>query len=395
MSAPPVSVYLHVPFCTVKCAYCDFNSYAGAEDLIPAWETAVRDELVRWAGPLHARPVPTVFLGGGTPSLLEREAVERILSTIAAHYALQADAEITLEANPESVRANRLAGYRAAGVNRISMGVQSLDPDELRFLDRLHDGARAEKALRIAREAGFDNINLDLIFGLPGQALATWQTSLEGVLAWAPEHLSCYALTVEEGTPLAARVARGTIAEPDPDIATAMAEWTEDRLATTGYTQYEISNYARPGRECRHNLVYWRGGDYVGVGPGAHGYIDGVRYSVERSPTRYVAALRNADGKGGGALDLPSPAAVTRETPDAHTSAVDALTMRLRLNEGIDARAMAAAHASDWPQLEPALAWGQREALLAREGDRLRLTTRGRRLANELFVRLLEPSLVD
>ena len=447
---PPVSLYLHVPFCTVKCAYCDFNSYAGMEDAIPAWESALLEELRRWAPVVAGRPVPTVFIGGGTPSLLDGDAIARLLDAIRDGYELQPDAEITLEANPESVRLDRLRAYRAAGVNRLSMGVQSLDPDELRFLDRLHDADRARWAFDQARAAGFDNVNCDLIFGLPGQSLETWRRSLEGVAGWGPDHLSCYGLTVEDGTPLAQRVAAGTVTEADPDVVADISEWTEERLAALAYEQYEISNWSRshpegPGRECRHNLVYWRQGDYVGVGPGAHGFVNGVRYAVERSPARYVAALaerknardeipmvrpelvegRTASARPEALLSgvegpvegpsqvpfvlsersesketnrqspqiLPSPAIISREDVDPRTAAVDAATLGLRLNAGIDEAQMRARYGDAWTSVEPGLGWGLGEGLLERREGRLRLTRRGRRLANEVFVRVLEPEL--
>ncbi len=410
---PPVSLYLHVPFCTVKCGYCDFNSYASLEEQIPAWETALQEELSRWAPAVAGRPVATLFFGGGTPSLLDGDAVARIMATVRSLYALDPEAEITLEANPESVRRERLLGYRAAGVNRLSMGVQSLDTVELRFLDRAHDAEQARTAFTLARDAGFDNVNADLIFGLPEQSLDGWQRSLEGVLAWGPDHLSCYALTVEEGTPLAWRVARGEVTESDPDLLAAMTDWTEERLGQAGYRQYEISNFARPGRECRHNLVYWRHQEYVAVGPGAHGFVDGVRYSVERSPARYIQALTREPARpepverraaaesvrpelveGRAALDLPSPAAVSREDVTPGTAAIDAAVMGLRLNDGIDEGEFASAHGEHWAGLRPGLEWGIDAGLLERGDGRLRLTRRGRRLANEVFVRLLEPSLV-
>ena len=390
-SAPtPAGLYLHVPFCTVKCAYCDFNSYAGIDAQIPAWEAALLDELRRWAPVLAGRPVPTLFFGGGTPSLLEGASVARILETVRDRYALAHDAEITLEANPESVRPQRLRAYRAAGVNRISIGAQSFHDDELRWLDRLHSAADVRAAVEAARGAGFQNLSLDLIFGLPGQPLARWAATLDSALGLAPDHLSCYGLTVEEGTPLAERVRRGEEQEADPDTVAEMAEFTEERLQRAGYHQYEISNYARPGRECRHNLVYWRHGEYVGVGPGAHGFVDGVRYAVERSPTRYIEALRHAGGVEG----LPSPAVVSREELDEKTAALDTLVLRLRLNEGVSVEDYRAAHPAAWDRYSPALAWAESEALLHRRDGRLHLTPRGRGLSNEVFVRLLEPSLL-
>ena len=410
----PVSLYLHVPFCTVKCAYCDFNSYAGMEDAMPAWESALLRELRLWAPVVAGRPVPTVFIGGGTPSLLEGASIARIMDTIRDAYALEPGAEITLEANPESVVLERLRAYRAAGVNRLSMGVQSLDAGELRFLDRLHDADRARWAFDQARAAGFDNVNCDLIFGLPGQSLEGWRRSLEGVAAFGsdqagPDHLSCYGLTVEDGTPLAQRVAEGRVAEADPDVVADIAEWTELRLSELGYAQYEISNWARErsdgkSRECRHNLVYWRQGEYVGVGPGAHGFVDGVRYAVERSPARYVAALnasvRPARVEGSEResahpepVEGPPPAVVSHELVDPATAAIDAITLGLRLNAGIDESELRERYGEGWAGVEAGLTWGIREGLLERN-DRLRLTSRGRRLANEVFVRVMAPELV-
>jgi oxygen-independent coproporphyrinogen-3 oxidase len=386
----PISIYIHVPFCTVKCAYCDFNSYANAEEQIPGWEAALLEELRRWATVVRGRPVATVFLGGGTPSLLEVASVERIMDVIATDYALVSDAEITMEANPESTRLERLRGYRRAGVNRLSIGVQSLDPDELKFLDRLHDVDGARNAVGDARSAGFENISVDLIYGLPNQSLAAWQTSLQGAVGWEPDHISCYALTVEEDTPLASRVASGSVREIDPDTAADMTDWTEERLAAAGYGQYEISNYAQPGRECQHNLVYWRHREYVGLGPGAHGFVDGVRYSVDRSPGRYIDALK----KPGGAHGLPSPAVVTVERVDDETAALDAAVMGLRLNAGIVAAEMAQTFGEAWERFAKALEWAKGAELLEESDDRLRLTRRGRRLANEVFVRLMEPSLI-
>ncbi len=389
----PVSLYLHVPFCTVKCAYCDFNSYADIEELIPAWESALLEELRRWSQQVTGRPVPTVFIGGGTPTLLTGESIARIMDEIRSLYDLEPTAEVTLEGNPESVALDRLQAYREAGVNRLSMGVQSLDARELRFLDRIHSAERAEEAFHVAREAGFDNVNLDLIFGLPGQSLASWQRTLDEVLRWQPEHLSCYALIVEDGTPLAQRVSRGEVIEADADLVAEMAEQTERRLATAGYRQYEISNYAREAGgdgECRHNLVYWRHGEYVGVGPGAHGFVDGVRYAVERSPLRYARLM----AVGGGAHGVASPAAVSAERISDETAALDTFVMGMRLNAGIDTKAFARRYPTPWASFQEAIDWGARAGLTSTDGAQLCLTSKGRRLANELFVRVMEPSLV-
>lgn len=390
-TAPPLSLYIHVPFCTVKCAYCDFNSYAALEHLTGDWLSALLRELELWSERAAGRRIETVFIGGGTPSLLEGEQIARLLDAARRHFTIAADAEITLEANPESVSEERMRGYRAAGVNRVSMGVQSLDADELRFLDRLHSAARAEQALSEIRSAGFENVNLDLIYGLPKQRFETWRNTLEQVAAWRPEHLSCYALTVEDGTPLAARVAAGAVVEADPDVVAETSTWTAERLAEAGYEHYETSNYALPGRECRHNLNYWRCGDYIGVGPGAHGCIDGRRYSVLRRPAAYIRKLAtHAPGPDG----LPSPAIEQAEPITEQDALIDALTLGLRLREGVDESQLRERHPDAFAATAPAINWALAASLLERRNGQLRLTPRGQAVANEVFVRIVDPSLL-
>lgn len=390
-TAPPLSLYVHVPFCTVKCAYCDFNSYAALEHLTGDWLAALLRELELWSERAANRRLETVFIGGGTPSLLEGEQIARLLDAARRCFDIAADTEITLEANPESVSEARMRGYRAAGVNRVSMGVQSLDADELRFLDRLHSAERAEQALSEIRSAGFDNVNLDLIYGLPKQRFETWRTTLEQVAAWRPEHLSCYALTVEDGTPLAARVAAGAVVEADPDVVAEISTWTAARLAEAGYEHYETSNYALPGRECRHNLNYWRCGDYIGVGPGAHGCVDGRRYSVVRRPAAYIRALATHTAGPDG---LPSPAIEEVEAVTDRDAVIDALTLGLRLREGVDESRLRERHPDAFAAAAPAIGWALSASLLERRGGRLRLTPRGQAVANEVFVRIVDPSLV-
>ena len=391
----PLSLYIHVPFCTVKCAYCDFNSYAGLEPLTGDWLGAALRELELWSAHTTrqavGREIATVFIGGGTPSLLEGEQVARLLEAARRCFAVAPDAEITLEANPESVRVERMRDYRVAGVNRVSMGVQSLDADELRFLDRLHSAERAEQALSEIRAAGFDNVNLDLIYGLPRQRFETWRSTLERVAAWRPEHLSCYALTVEEGTPLAARVAAGAVVEADPDVVAEISAWTARRLSEAGYAHYETSNYALPGRECRHNLNYWRCGDYIGVGPGAHGCFEGLRYSVARRPAAYIRKLASG---GSGPSGLPSPAIEAVEPITESDALVDALTLGLRLAEGVDEEALKRRYPDAYARVEGVVEWAVGAALAERRAGRLRLTERGHGVANEVFVRLVEPSLL-
>ncbi len=375
----------------MKCAYCDFNSYAELETEIPTWEHALLAELAGWAPVLGGRPVPTVFIGGGTPSLLEGTSVQRILDAARSQYEILPDAEITLEVNPESVDAVRLGAYREAGVNRLSIGVQSLQTEELHFLDRIHSANRAKEAFDIARNTGYGNVSTDLIFGLPGQSLSSWQATLDGVIGWSPDHISAYSLVVEEGTPLALRVDRGKVREADPDLVATMAEWTENHLAAEGYAQYEISNFAKPGHECEHNLVYWRHGQYLGLGPGAHGFVNGVRYAVEQSPLRYARVLRSPTPD-----QVPhTPAAVSAKAIDEATAAFDSFVMGMRLNAGIDTEELAIRYPDAWRGFAPALAWGAETRLIERDGVTLRLTKRGRRLANELFIRVFDPSLIE
>ncbi|TMG07911.1 MAG: radical SAM family heme chaperone HemW, partial [Chloroflexi bacterium] len=271
----PLSLYVHIPFCTLKCSYCDFNSYAGIESLMRPFVDALCDEMLLWAPFLADRRVETVFFGGGTPSLLPIGEVNEVMSTMRGEFALAADAEISFEANPGTVDRDYLRGLLAAGVNRVSFGVQSFHDDELRALDRIHSAGEAEEAYRWAREASFERINLDLIYGLPEQPMERWQATLEQAIALGPEHLSLYALTVEEGTKLAHDIERGKAPGPDGDMQAAMYEWSCERLDRAGYRQYEISNWSRPGEECRHNIVYWWNGEWLGLGPGAHSHVGG------------------------------------------------------------------------------------------------------------------------
>ena len=391
MTHDPLGLYIHVPFCTVKCSYCDFNSYAGIDDLQGAWLEAALTELSLWAPRLSNREIATVFIGGGTPSLLPGESIQRLLDSIKSQTRLVPNTEITLEANPESVQPKRLAIYREAGVNRISMGVQSLDSSELVFLDRIHSAERAEQAFAEIRAAGFDNVNLDLIYGLPGQSLATWQSTLEQVLTWSgdgPDHISCYALTVEEGTPLAVRVASGRVIEADLDHVAEISDWTAERLTQAGFEQYETSNYARNGLTCRHNLIYWRNQEYAAIGPGAHGFIDRIRFHVVRSPRLYIDRLRRSASANDGPEGLPSPAIAGAERVDELEHVIDALTSGLRLMEGVHEGSLP----DSYEQVRPVLDWAVENNLAQRSGGRLSLTKRGHAVANEIFVRLLEPA---
>jgi oxygen-independent coproporphyrinogen-3 oxidase len=289
-------LYLHIPFCRRKCPYCDFFSVAGDDPCLRAYPGLLRRHLAWAAGRDGHGPVGTVYFGGGTPSLLTSRSVGSLLEAIAQNFGLASDAEITLEANPGTVTPARLAGYRAAGVNRLSLGLQSLDPKQLTLLGRLHDAKQGIQAVQWARQAGFTNLSLDLIFALPGQSPDDLDREIDRYLALAPEHLSCYGLTAEPDTPFHHRVQAGELRLPDEEFYADAFLHLHERLTAAGYAHYEIANYARPGSACRHNLGYWQRRPYLGVGAGAHSFRDtgwGERWAVATDLPGYAAALRN------------------------------------------------------------------------------------------------------
>ncbi|MCY4640516.1 MAG: radical SAM family heme chaperone HemW [Chloroflexi bacterium] len=385
-----LGLYVHVPFCTSRCGYCDFNAYAGVDHLVPEYVEALVSELGLWSAAARGQRVVSVFFGGGTPSLLPLAEMARIVEAIGTGYEVAAGAEWTLEANPTELTGEHLRGLADLGIGRLSMGVQSMHPEELALLDRQHTPERVEQAVADARAAGFSSLNLDLIFGLPEQPLARWQQSVERVLALGPDHLSCYALSVEPGTPLHYRVAKGEVPEPDPDDAAEQYEWVRDRLGRAGYAHYEISNWARPGSECRHNLVYWRAEPYLGVGAGAHSYFRGRRFADVDAPNRYVESVREtlAERRESGRAQMRQVA--SGETPSPEQERADALILGLRLREGISDSGFRRRFG-----VSPADACGEAirrhlaSGLLEREGDVTRLSERGLLLANEVFVDLL------
>ena len=294
---PDYSIYVHVPFCTHRCAYCDFNTYAGQERLIPAYVQALCKEM-EFVGNASrvaqsVREVHTIFFGGGTPSLLTPGQFETIFESLRQNFTLREDAEITIEANPGTVSCEDLTELHRIGINRISYGVQSANTEELRMLERIHDFLDVIEAVRSARKAGFRNLNLDVIYGLPEQTLETWQTTVNRILDLHPEHISAYALTLEHGTPFGRWASKGLLPMPDPDLAAEMYEWLSETLEANGYVQYEISNWAKPGYECRHNLQYWRGLPYLAFGAGAHGYANGYRYSNVLRIKTYIERITN------------------------------------------------------------------------------------------------------
>jgi oxygen-independent coproporphyrinogen-3 oxidase len=318
-----LALYIHWPFCVSKCPYCDFNSHVRASVDQEAWREALLADLAWEAGQLPGRTLGSIFFGGGTPSLMPPATVAALIEAAEAHWGFAPDVEITLEANPSSVEAARFANLAAAGVNRVSLGLQSLDDGALRFLGRAHDSGEGLAALEVAQRE-FDRVSFDLIYALPGQEETAWASELERALAFGTGHISLYQLTIEPGTRFAAMAAKGELPVPDPDRGAALYELTGAMTEAAGLPAYEISNHARPGEESRHNLTYWRYGDYAGVGPGAHGRRGGAATRRHRKPENWLAAI----GRRGNGIE--------EETLlDPRDQAVEALLMGLRLSEGV------------------------------------------------------------
>jgi oxygen-independent coproporphyrinogen III oxidase len=382
-----LSLYIHIPFCRHRCAYCDFNTYTSLGELKEAYAAAVCAELAQVAGG-EKRPFHTIFFGGGTPSLMSPQSIGQILRAVEAHFTPVGVPEITMEANPGTVDGAYLAAVAAAGVNRISFGVQSAIPGELALLEREHDFATAVAAVNMARAAGLNNFSLDLIYGLPGQTLATWRESLLATLALDPPHLSLYCLTIEPGTPMQRWLQTGQINAPDPDLAADQYALACELLGQHGYTHYEISNWAKPGCECAHNLTYWRDGEYLGLGAGAHGHAGGTRYSVVKQPRVYIRRLQEGVARG-----YPLSTAVAHQHPISREEAMsDAVITQLRLlQEGLDLAAFAARFGQTLEEVFPGVlaqlaGWG-----LVREGEngRLFLTEKAYFLSNQVFYRFM------
>ncbi|RUP17493.1 MAG: coproporphyrinogen III oxidase [Methylobacterium sp.] len=373
-------IYLHWPFCAAKCPYCDFNSHvrrAGVDE--PRFLAAFRAEIAHNAARTPGRTVTSIFLGGGTPSLMQPATVAGLLDAVAAHWAVAPDAEVTLEANPSSVEAGRFHGYRAAGVNRVSLGIQALDDASLRTLGRLHDTAQALDAIALAQSA-FARTSFDLIYARPGQTPALWRAELAEALARAAEHLSLYQLTIEPGTPFHGLAAAGKLVTPDDEVGRALYDVTQDLCARAGLPAYEISNHARPGAESRHNLLYWRYGEYAGIGPGAHGRLvtPGGRLGTvtERSPEAWLARVE-AEGHG----------IVETEILTAADQADEFLVMGLRLREGIDPDTYAALKGRPLNGNRIGMLIG--DGLLERlPGGRIAATARGAPVLNALVAEL-------
>lgn len=386
-STNTLSLYFHIPFCQLRCAYCDFNTYTGLAHLIPAYTEALQHEIAHVASTIPSDvEINTIYFGGGTPSLLPVAAVAAILNCCASTFTLQPDIEITLEANPGTVDADQLTGLRQCGINRLSIGMQSAHAEELALFARDHGQKDVRDTVRAARNAGFGAISLDLIYGIPRQTQTMWQHSLDMALNLKPDHVSLYSLSVEEMTPLHRQIARGDLPAPDPDQAAEMYEWAAGHLVTVGFEQYEISNWARPGFACRHNLHIWRNRPYLGFGAGAHGCAARTRYANVRHPAAYIERIRSQHR-----TQTPFPlsaAAEEVEHLDENTIMAETMILGLRLTQnGISARDFRARFQRDlWEvygvELDRLIDHGLLEET-AENG--VILTPRGRLLGNHVF----------
>ena len=374
-----LGIYIHIPFCRSKCDYCDFYSLSGREDRMDEYQKALLAHLKETAVVAGSYPVDTIYFGGGTPSFYGDKRLREILSCIKKHYNVEPDAEITTEANPDSIRFFSALNLRRAGFNRISLGMQTACPEELKAINRIHTAKQTDEAVSACKKAGFKNLSLDLIYGLPGQSPESWKQSVEHALSLIPQHLSCYGLKVEEGTPLAARVEQGEIL-PDDDMQADLYLWTVGRLERAGYPQYEISNFARPGCESRHNLRYWQTRPYIGFGPGAHSDFGGRRYSIVRDLEEYIGGVLT-----GGAIIDSEDLIPQRERGGEY------LMLRLRTTEGVEEWEYRSRYFLDFAPIEARLeefarrGWAEKTT-----AGRWRLTPEGFLLSNQLIGDLLE-----
>jgi oxygen-independent coproporphyrinogen-3 oxidase len=379
------SLYIHIPFCVRKCSYCDFTSYAATGISIPEYVELLLNELAANAEKFSRPAVSTLYFGGGTPSLLSPGQVERLLAAVSNSYSVAADAEVTLEANPGTISRESLDGYLAAGINRLSLGIQSFDDAQLQLLGRIHTAADARQAYAMARQAGFRNISIDLMHSLPQQSVAAWQAALTEAVSMNPEHISAYGLTVESGTPFAARAAQGSLQLPAEDLAVELFEITAAELRQAGYEHYEVSNFARPGFRSRHNQVYWQRGSYLGFGAGAHSFLRepffGVRWENPACLDAYAERVKTA-----ACMEMPEP--LTREEAMA-----EFFFLGLRQRAGIDLQQFRQEFGVTADDAFPGTITRFIGAgLLSLSGENLQLTARGLLLANMVLAEFMAPS---
>jgi oxygen-independent coproporphyrinogen-3 oxidase len=375
-----LGLYLHIPFCKVKCVYCDFYSIPGREASIPRFLELLMEEIELTLAEydLSEYSVETVFLGGGTPSLLTAQQVTHILNFISKHFSVASDVEISLEANPGELSLQQLHSFKAEGINRISLGVQSLHQEHLTFMSRIHTPDQALQAVEWVRQAGFENLNTDLIFAIPHQSMDQWALDLGRILALRPEHIATYSLTVEEGTALARWVASGHVQVLEEIEDLVMYEYTLKTMAEHGYETYEISNHALPGRQCQHNLGYWLGHEYLSFGPSAHSYFHGQRWWNQRSLDRYLDSLSHGELPRDGAEDI-----------DALTARRDYLMTRLRLTRGFEPAEYERKFGSNFQNDHAQAVKRWTPDYLSVAEERVGLTYKGLAVANEILIDLM------
>lgn len=390
------SLYLHIPFCRSRCSYCDFNTYAGMEYLLNDYSDALCSEIEFIADSLDEMiPAHTIYFGGGTPSLLNPKQLDKILNKIHQKFQVSKDLEVTLEANPGTVNSSYLNDLHCMGINRLSIGMQSAIPEELRLLGRSHNIDDVINTVKWARQAGIDNLNLDLIFGLPGQSLEAWQHTLELALLLQPEHLSLYSLTVEHGTPMYNWLHRGLLPAIDSDLAADMYEWASIRLEAAGYAQYEISNWAKHRGEkllaCHHNLQYWKNRPYLGFGAGAHGYANNMRVANVLSINEYIDRCFHPASK-----EFPrSPATNVEEIIDYKNEMAETIMMGLRLTiEGVSSSEFKSRFGKTLlemyqKEIDELITWGLLEWIGEGESKAIRITKKGRILGNQVFIKFI------
>jgi oxygen-independent coproporphyrinogen III oxidase len=376
----PTSLYIHIPFCASKCYYCDFNSYVSTSDVMDRYLDALERELSFLAQEFPWKPLRTVFFGGGTPTIFDVKQTERMLAILHRFFRLQEHAEVTVEANPGTTDLEKLRVLREGGVNRLSFGVQSFDDQLLKRLGRLHDREQVYQSYEWARAAGFSSINLDLMFGLPGQSVELFRDSLERFLALEPEHLSAYSLKIEEGTPFAVWHERGQLVLPPEEDEVQMYALLREMAEQRGYEMYEISNFAKKGFACEHNQVYWRNEPYLAAGAGAHGYVGGMRYVIEKSVPAYIET----------ALQGRRPVLETEEI-DERMQQEDTMILGLRMREGVTYERFRQRHQREMIEVFGHEIRRLREAGLLEADQRgVRLTEHALLLANEVFAAFLD-----
>jgi oxygen-independent coproporphyrinogen-3 oxidase len=401
----PLSLYVHIPFCQTKCPYCDFNTYSSIESMMPAYVGALCQEITRWGKSLNTPGISSIFFGGGTPSYLPTRDLKILMKAIEHSFQLQSGAEITLEANPGDITRDRARAMLHMGFNRMSIGVQSFDDQELSLLGRRHSSVDASNALDQARQAGFSNVNLDLMFGLPYQSLTSWEHTLERATELGPEHFSMYALTLESGTPMEIHVKSGRLQDPDPDLGAEMYLLAQSHMKNAGYIQYEISNWAKHGLESRHNLVYWKNHSYLGVGPGAHSYLTdegqigfsqfgrwGTRFAVTRSPRTYIQHMQLTEKRADeGFFDgMDSPLWEQVQKQDRNSAMAETMMMGLRLNEGVSVSEFFERFGVSIADQFPTATSECLELGLLEQGDGfIKISEYGRLLGNEVFLRFV------